>query len=279
MVKSLSPGAIGVQSPTIEAAAEAARTGGFAAVEISPKEVVERGVEVARAALGEIAVSGFGIPFDWRNEHEAWEHGLSALPAQAAAMAALGCRRCTTWIMPMSDSRSFADNHDFHVGRLAPIARILEDSGIALGLEYVGPKTLWAKGRYPFVHTMAGMLDLAVDVGGDGANVGLLLDAWHWYTSHETLHEIRSLSAGDVVYVHVNDAPLGREVDEQEDHTRDLPLATGVIDLKGFMAALREIGYDGPVVCEPFKKDLPDLPDDAARLKLVGEAMDRVLAL
>ena len=275
MQKALSPGAIGVKAPTIEAAAEAARLGGFAAVEAAPKEAVERGVEAARKALGEIAVSGFGIPFDWRNDRESWEHGLSDLPAQAAAMAALDCRRCTTWIMPMSDSREFEDNREFHVGRLSPIARVLAEEGVDLGLEYVAPRTLWSKGKYPFIHTMAGMLDLAAEVG---PNVGLLLDSWHWYTAHETLADVRALRPEQVVYVHVNDAPLGLDIDQQEDGTRDLPGATGVIDLKGFLDALRSIGYDGPVVCEPFKKDLTDLPDDVARLRAVGAAMDLILS-
>lgn len=265
-----------MKAETIEAAAEAARLGGFAAVEISPKEVVERGIEASRAALGGIAVAGFGIPFDWRNDHDAWQIGLSALPAQAAAMAELGCRRCSTYIMPMSDSRDFDDNSTFHVGRLNPIAQVLAAEGIDLGLEYVGPKTMWSKGKYPFVHTMAGMLELGEEVG---PNVGLLLDAWHWYTSHETLADVRALRPEQVVYVHVNDAPAGIDVDEQFDHTRALPCETGVIDLAGFLGALREIGYDGPIVCEPFKKELNDLPDDAARLKAVGEAMDRMLAL
>lgn len=275
MQKALSPGAIGVKAPTIEAAAEAARVGGFVAVEISPREVVERGVESVRQALGGIAVSGFGIPFDWRSEHEAWQNGLSALPAQAAAMAALGCRRCSTWVLPMSDSRDFDDNRAFHVGRLTPIAQVLAVEGIALGLEYVGPKTLWSKGKYPFVHTMAGMLDIGREIG---PNVGLLLDAWHWYTAHETVADIVALRPDQVVYVHVNDAPLGVDVDDQLDHTRALPGETGVIDLAGFFGALRSIGYDGPVVCEPFKKELADLPDDIARLKAVGEAMDKVLS-
>ena len=264
-----------MKAPTIEAAAEAARLGGFAAVEVSPKEVVERGVEAARAALGGIAVAGFGIPFDWRNDQDAWQHGLGALPAQAAAMAELGCRRCTTYIMPMSDSRDFDDNRAFHVGRLTPIAGLLAAEGIDLGLEYVGPKTMRDRGKYPFVHTMAGMLDMGAEIG---PSVGLLLDAWHWYTSHETVADLQALRPEQVVYVHVNDAPRGLDVDQQEDHTRDLPGETGVIDLRGFLGALRAIGYDGPVVCEPFKKELADLPDDAARLRTVGEAMDRILA-
>ena len=275
MQKALSPGAIGVKAATIEAAAEAARAGGFVAVEVSPQEVVERGVAASKAALGEIAAAGFGIPFDWRNDEAAWKAGLGALPAQAAAMAALDCRRCSTYIMPMSDARTYEENRDFHVARLRPIAEALAAEGIDLGLEYVGPKTMWSKGKHPFAHTMVEMLALGAEVG---PNVGLLLDAWHWYTSHETLDDIRALRTEQVVYVHVNDAPPGIDVDDQMDNVRCLPGETGVIDLAGFLQALKSIGYAGPVVCEPFKKELNDLPDDAARLKTVGEAMDRMLA-
>lgn len=264
-----------MKAPTIEAAAEAARIGGFVAVEVSPAEVVARGVEDARVALGGIAVAGFGIPFDWRNEREKWAAGLEALPAQAAAMAALGCRRCSTYIMPMSDERGYAANAAFHVERLRPIAQALAAKGIDLGLEYVGPKTMWAKGKHPFAHTMREMLALGAEVG---PNVGLLLDTWHWYTSHETAADIEALRKEQVVYVHVNDGPKGVDVDEQLDGVRGVVATTGVIDLAGFMGALRKIGYDGPVVCEPFEKSLGELPDDAARLRLVGEAMDRALA-
>lgn len=276
MQKALSPGAIGVKAPTIEAAAEAARLGGFSAVEISPKEVVERGVEASKSALGEIQVAGFGAPFDWRNDEAAWKAGLIDLPAQAAAMAALGCFRCSTYIMPFSEERTFEENYDFHVSRIKPLAAALAVEGIHFGMEYVGPATMRVGKKYPFVHDLAGMLKMAVDCG---PNVGLLMDAWHWYTSHETVADILALTAEQVVYVHVNDAPAGIAVDDQFDNVRALPTETGVIDLAAFLGALKKIGYDGPVVCEPFKKELNDLPNDEARLKTVGAAMDKMLAL
>jgi len=275
MQKALSPGAIGVKAPTIEAAAEAARLGGFSAVEISPQEVVDRGVDAAKAALGEIVVAGFGA-FDWRNDEAVWKAGLADLPAQAAAMAALGCFRCSTYIMPFSDERTFEENYDFHVSRIKPLAAALAVEGIHFGMEYVGPATMRAGKKHPFVHDLAGMLKLTADCG---PNVGLLMDAWHWYTSHETVEDILALTAEQVVYVHVNDAPAGIAIDDQFDNVRALPCETGVIDLATFLGALKKIGYDGPVVCEPFKKELNDLPDDEARLKLVGAAMDKMLAL
>ena len=51
----------------------------------------------------------------------------------------------------------------------------------------------------------------------------------------------------------LNDAPAGIPIDEQKDNTRDLPCATGVIDLKAFLGALVKIGYDGPRAPSPSK--------------------------
>ena len=74
-----------------------------------------------------------------------------------------------------------AQNFAFHRDRLRPAAQILADKGISLGLEFLGPKTLRDGKPFEFIHTIEGMLELC-DAIGTG-NVGLLLDAWHWYTS------------------------------------------------------------------------------------------------
>jgi len=60
------------------------------------------------------------------------------------------------------------------------------------------------------------------------------------------------------------------------DNVRDVPGATGVIDIKGFLKALDSIGYDGPVVPEPFKKDLTELKNDDERLKVVSDSMNKI---
>jgi sugar phosphate isomerase/epimerase len=109
------------------------------------------------------------------------------------------------------------------------------------------------------------MLDLCSTIGT--GNVGLLLDAWHWYTSHGTIQLLRNLRAENVVYVHINDAPKGIPVDEQIDNVRELPGATGVIDLVGFLTSLQKIGYDGPVTPEPFNKRVNEMAaSEAARV-------------
>ena len=70
---------------------------------------------------------------------------------------------------------------------------------------------------------------------------------------------MKALSQSQVVYVHINDAPAGIDVDEQLDDVRHLPGESGVIDLVGFLQALNEIGYDGPVAVEPFDSALAAL--------------------
>ncbi|MFO7902355.1 MAG: hypothetical protein R6U98_06835, partial [Pirellulaceae bacterium] len=52
--------------------------------------------------------------------------------------------------------------------------------------------------------------------------------------------------------------------DEQMDLQRELPAATGVIDIQTFLQALIEIGYDGPVRAEPFNKELNAMESEAA---------------
>ena len=121
---------------------------------------------------------------------------------------------------------------------------MLKDNDIRLGLEFVGPRTSREKFRFPFACTQVDMMELCEAVGT--GNVGLLLDSWHWYTSHGTVQELERLSNKDIVHVHVNDAPSGVAVDQQMDNRRKLPATTNVIDLKGFINTLVKIGYDGP---------------------------------
>lgn len=58
--------------------------------------------------------------------------------------------------------------------------------------------------------------------------------------------------------------PTGIAVADQIDNRRELPMATGVIDIRSFLSALVEIGYNGPVRAEPFNKPLNDLDDEPA---------------
>lgn len=279
MYKAVSPGAIGVRPRDLNDAIVGARQAGFAGLEFNAVEVAnlidQHGVDHVRALFDAAGLrpAGFGLPTDWRGAEEKWRGNLAELPRLVQAAAAIGATRTTTWIMPCSNDRPFDENRAFHVERFTPIAQILADHGISLGLEFIGPKTLRDSQQYPFIHTMEEMLAMGAEIG---PNVGLLLDAFHWYTSGSTVEALRLLRPEQVVYVHVNDAQAGRMPDEQIDNQRALPGETGVIDIAGFLQSLQQIGYDGPVVAEPFKPELNDLPSDEARLETISRSLDAI---
>ncbi|MBI1881617.1 MAG: sugar phosphate isomerase/epimerase, partial [Chloroflexi bacterium] len=256
-----------------------ARDHGFAGVDFSIKEAADlvdtHGLAYVQDlfASAHVQPGSWGFPIDFRRDEAAWRQNLDALPRLADVAQALGCERTATWIMPCSDELEFQANFDFHVTRLQPAARILSDYGCHLGLEFVGPKTMRSTQRYEFIYTLAGMLELGQAIGMD--NVGLLLDAYHLYTSHGSLDEVRRLTKRDVVVVHVNDAPAGVAVDGQLDNVRALPGETGVLDMVGFLQALQAIGYDGPVTPEPFSERLRALLP-ATAVQEAGQAMRRI---
>lgn len=259
----------------LESALALAREYGFGGLDFDLRSVASLGVAPARALFDRygVAPSVFGLPGEWRRDEETWRAGLDELRHLAPIAQALGCQRTATWVMPASDERHREENIAFHIARFTPIAQILADHGIALGLEFIGPKTLRDRFAFPFIHTMSDMLALGREIG---SNVGLLLDAFHWYTSHGTVADLRGLSPTDVVYVHVNDAVAGIDIDAQEDHLRRLPGESGVIDLAGFFAALVEIGYDGPVAAEPFGDGLKAYATETDRLAATRRAFDHV---
>ena len=174
----------------------------------------------------------------------------------------MGVTRMSTWIMPTHKTLDYQENFELHRERLAEIADRLLFYNIDLGLEYVGPKTLVERDKYPFIHSMKELKELIAAI--DMPNVGYQLDAFHWYCAGETVADIKSLKPEQIITVDLNDAKAGRTRDEQLDYERELPGKTGIIDIQGFLRALGEIGYDGPVRAEPFNFELGQMESKAA---------------
>jgi sugar phosphate isomerase/epimerase len=279
MFKNFNPNALGFHASFHETI-DLANLGGFEGIDLNIPEIMDllkrSSVSDIKNLLGELRLGGWALPVDFRGSEEKYERDLKSLPALAETADKIGCYRAFTWITPFSDNLPFEENFELHVRRLKRVAEILEDYGCLLGLEFVAPKTLRIGHKYEFICTMDGALSLCNAIGTE--NVGLLLDSWHWYTSHGTLEQIRGLKGGQIVYVHINDAPQGIPIDEQRDNVRRLPGETGVIDIVGFLRALMEIRYDGPVTPEPFDERLRSLPIREA-VKKSGEAVNKVWSL
>jgi len=203
-----------------------------------------------------------GLSVDFRKDEAKFKEGLKELPKLAEGLQRAGVKRVNTWLMPCHDDLTYLKNFKQHSKRLRGVCEILADYDLRFGMEYVGTATLLASRKYPFIHTMAETREL-VDSIGTG-NAGIVLDSWHWWQAGDSVADIESLNNEDIILVDLNDAPVGVEKNQQLDGKRELPMATGIIDAKGFLNALVKIGYDGPVRAEPFNQPLRDLEDDAA---------------
>ena len=278
MFKNLNLAAIGIRATMLEGLALAKATG-YKGLDPSLKEagqlVQEHSTEYVKALFEEAGIKpgGWFLPVNWRGDDTEYNEQLAKLPERAKLASDLGCHRTISVVLAWDDSRPFKENWDFHVKRLRPPAEILKDYGHSLALEFIGPNTSRAPHKYGFLHTMDAMLALCAAIGTD--NVGLLLDAWHCYTAHVTLDDLKKLSKEDVIYVHINDAPAGIDINNQIDNARALPGETGVIPLPEILRILKDIGYDGPITPEPFSKKLSEMaPADAART--VSELLDKI---
>lgn len=199
-----------------------------------------------------------------------WEHMLEQLPRIARLAQALGFTRAGVVVLPFDDRLDFPANRKHHLTRLAQVAPVLADHGVRVGLEYVSPKTRRADATFEFVHDLKAMRDLIADA--NQPNVGIMVDSFHWHCAGETTSDLEQLTADDVVVVHINDAPDGVPVDQLDIRNRSLPGETGVIDLNGFLGALKRIGYRGPVTSEPTHNRWPMMADDKAA-SLTGRAV------
>lgn len=280
MFKNLSAGAIGINNKSLAETIVLAQKSGFAGIDFNIREaaklVEEHGLDHVRDLFVEnnVLPGQWGLPVAWNQDQ--WQADLADLPRLAAVGVELGCHRTATWCPSWSDSRDYAENYQWHIERFRPIAEILREHNCSFGIEFLGPKSLRTGHNYGFIYTLEEMMQLAADIGT--GNVGLLLDAWHLYTSGGSLEDLDNITAADIVVVHINDAPAGIPRDELADTVRCLPLETGVIDLVGFMRKLAALGYDGPVTTEPFNQRLNAIAaeDPYAAAQAVSQAMSQL---
>lgn len=144
------------------------------------------------------------------------------------------------------------------VQRIQQLDQALNGTGVRLGMEFLGVKTLRLDHPYTFVQSMAEINQLLDEAGAK--HVGITLDSYHWYSAGDSLETIQQTPAERIVLLHVNDAkPLPRE--QLLDADRILP-GEGVIPLADWLRAIDSTGFDGFIALEVLGPRFADLPFD-----------------
>jgi sugar phosphate isomerase/epimerase len=277
----LVPRNLGFTPPSQLALNALAQRHGFTAVEPLAPELAAASPDALAALQADLAArrlvwGATGLTIDFRHDDGSFRAGLAELPRFAATRGRAGASRVGTWIPPASDDLPFGEYFPRLTLRLREMARILGDHGVRLGLEYVATPLARTGRAHAFIHSLAQTRELVAAIGQP--NVGFVLDSWHWWCAGESAAELRALAAREIVSVDLNDAPRGVPRAQQQDKVRELPLATGVIDLRAFLQAVHATGYDGPVRCEPFNAQVSALGPDRA-CAAASDALHRALAL
>jgi sugar phosphate isomerase/epimerase len=250
---------------------------GFRGADFSLDAAMGMGLDASRDLFASHGVvpACFGFPVEWRQDEETFRNGLKHLGEHAGFAQELGCSRTMTWVLPSSDD--VATYRETSLRRWAEIARVLSDSGIQFGLEFLGPKQFRPDDSKVWFYDIAGALEAADETNSraETSNVGLLVDCWHWFAGGGTSMDLASIPVEQVVHVHINDAPRGVALADLVDNERELPGATGEIDVPGFLQTLSSIGYDGPVSVETFWKR----PEEAGHEVAAREAGQAVKAV
>jgi 2-keto-myo-inositol isomerase len=127
---------------------------------------------------------------------------------------------------------------------LRELASIAERYGVALAFEFLGEKDCSVQ-----------KLDLAGEIVEkvNRANIGLVIDSFHFHTGGSTVEMIDSLDPKRLFIFHIDDAE-DRPADQLTDAQRLLP-GLGILPLKGIIAALRRIDYDANASVELFRPE------------------------
>jgi sugar phosphate isomerase/epimerase len=186
------------------------------------------GVDATRALLTELGIRATIVNLPMQTPLEGDESAFTAqlprLAEDAAFCAAIGCRSFQFVLRPTTGGPTKEERWKTVRDRLGVIAEALAKHEIRLGLEFLGPLVFRTR-PLPFVWTLPETVKLAAD---SGPNVGVTLDAWHWYHSKGTVADIESTPASRIVHVHVSDA---REMppEQVQDNMRLLPCRRSAI--------------------------------------------------
>lgn len=275
MLKGLTRAGIG-DVGSVDHFVQLASSYGFEAIDAGGKELREWISRDGRSSVRQflkdrnVVIGTIGLPVDWRDSEEKFRSALVQLAMDAQAAAEVGCTACCTYVLPATDWNA-ARFMAVATRRLRACAVLLDSFGIRLGIEFVGPHHLRTAWKNPFIWDLDSHLEWIEAIGE--RNVGLLFDAYHWYTNGLGKDDILKLRPDQIVHVHINDAK-DVPVEEVLDNDRVYP-GEGVIDLTAFLQGLQSIGYRG-VIAQEILTRTPSEETPAELLERSRKAFDKV---
>jgi sugar phosphate isomerase/epimerase len=268
-------GLVGHQSDVIEQAL----TYGFQAMDLDVVDLTARarlrGMAYARRLIdsSRIRIGSFRLPFDVGSEMNVFKEHLVLLAEWASAAAEVGCRRCVTTIEPAGDRLPYHENFSFHQDRLAEVAGVLQPCGIRLGIALRAAADLRRQKAFQFIHEPDALVLLAKMSGP--SSVGVVLDAWNWFVAGYSLESLRAVPVEQIVAVELAGAPDGVALEDLTEQSRLLPTVGGRFDIPAVLAALAEMGYEGPVSVTPHSSTMC-LGRGDSMAKAMAQSLDKV---
>jgi sugar phosphate isomerase/epimerase len=222
MLLSFNSRALGLDLGPIQSIQLASKAG-FDAVDLLVRDLVDHGppLHLIADALRErnLRPGAWPLPVQWRGCREVYRLDLARLPVHAQAAQNLGLHATATWVFPAwpdpppDGLPSHKDALGWQVDRLTPIARILTDHGIALGLEIIGIPAARQGAAFPLIHRHAD-LPVLLDLFDPSLLVGYLFDSFHLAATDEDPATLLELPERyPIVWVHLAELPGGLRID------------------------------------------------------------------
>ena len=239
--------------------AELASASGFKGVDVMLDAALSDGVKRTQTMLNQLQLrpAFVSLPVEFRKDDETFRKTMPLLEDAAPFASAIGCPRMMTYIMAATDTPKDELRRTYKA-RFTAIANVLARSHCRLGLEFLGPVQFRTRSKHEFIWKMSEMLEFAKECG---SNVGLTLDSWHWHHSGATPEDIVAAGQGPDRGGALRGCSGRQAPDQVRDNERLLP-GEGVIDLTGFLRALRQIGYEDGLSVEVFGRGLKQMPPE-----------------
>ncbi len=234
-----------------QAMARLAASTGYAGVDLPFGAIMKDGPEKVRALLAELKLRpGFlstGVNPFIRDE-AAFQTAFKGFDNICKFAAAIECPRLmfrmnSSMDVPKDEWRKIS------LGRARAMSQVMDRHNVRVGIEFSGPLHYRKQFPYEFIYRVPETTEFCKDAG---PNWGLALDSWHWHHAGGTVEDIIAAGKSRIVAVHICDAKQQRPEDVK-DLERVMP-GEGVVNLDGFLKALRKIGYEGGVSPEPLRR-------------------------